>query len=132
MNDTTFINRSMKTSLIVGAILFVFLSQRFSLSVLWGSALGVLLSVLNLFLLSRFLEIITSPLGADRKRMAVFYAVLKFPIFYSLLLFPLFWFNLSVYAFMAGFSVPLFVIVMKTVGKFQYKDHLNGGIAIGE
>lgn len=115
MNDPTFINRSMKTSLIVGAILFVFLSQRFSLSVLWGGALGLALSVLNLFLLWRLSEKLYQNKG-------LFYVALKFPLFYGLLIFLLYQFHFSIYAFMTGFSIPLFVIILKTVGGFTFVE----------
>jgi hypothetical protein len=101
----------MKTSLIIGTIFFVFLSQRVSLQVLWGGALGITLSVINLFLLSRLSEKLHHKKG-------LFYVALKFPFFYGLLIFFLYQFHFSAYAFMIGFSIPLFVIILKTFGGF--------------
>jgi len=112
---STLVTRAIKTSLIVGVVFFAFLAQRVSLQVLWGGALGVMLSVLNLYLLSRLS-------GMLHQKRGLLYVALKFPLFYGLLLFLLFQFNFSIYAFMIGFSVPLFVIIAKTFG----------GLAIGE
>ena len=108
-------SRSIRTSLIVGAILFIFLSQRFSVRVLWGGSLGIVMSVLNLFILSRISEIIFKPY---QKKEVLFYIAFKLPIFYGLLVFLLYQFHFSLYAFMIGFSVPLFVIILKTYGGF--------------
>jgi len=109
MDNANLVTRSIKTSLFVAAILFVFLSQRVSLPVLWGGALGVMLSALNLYLLLRLS-------GMFYKKRGLLYAALKLPLFYGLLIFLLFKFPLSVTAFMVGFSVPLFVIILKTLG----------------
>ncbi len=115
MDNHNFIIRSIKTSLVVGAVFFIFLSQRSSLQVLWGGALGVMLSLLNLILLSRIWETL-------HKKISIFYVILKFPLFYGLLIFFLYQIHLSVYAFMIGFSVPLFVILLKTFGSVIYVE----------
>ena len=116
--DSSFISRTIKTSLVVGVIFFVFLSQMASLQVLWGGALGIALSVLNLFLLSRLSEAFCMPVIHHKKR-GVFCAILKFPIFYGLLILLFYQFPISVYPFMVGFSVPLFVMMLKIVGGFS-------------
>ncbi|MBI3359319.1 MAG: hypothetical protein HY201_04685 [Nitrospirae bacterium] len=113
MDSSAFIARSIKTSLIASAVLFVFLLQWVSLQVLWGGSLGIAMSVLNLFLLSRLSETL---LNSYQKKKIIFYAALKLPIFYGLLIFLPYQFHFSVYGFMAGFSVPIFVIILKTVG----------------
>jgi len=119
MGNYDFIARSVKTSLIIGAIAFVFLSQRFPLQVLWGGTLGVMLGVLNLYLLSRLSEMLHHKgQRALRKRGLLLYAALKFPFFYGLLVFLLYQFQFSIISFMIGFSVPLFVIILKTYGGF--------------
>jgi hypothetical protein len=112
MSNSNLISRSIQTSLLIGAILFVFLSQKISLPILWGGTLGVTLSTLNLFLFFRLSETL------HHKKKSLAYAGLKFPIFYGILIFFLSQFQFSVFAFMIGFSVPFFVIVLKTFGGF--------------
>jgi hypothetical protein len=135
MNDSTFISRSIKTSLIVGAILFIVTIQVASLEVIWGGAIGILASVFNLYILSliaKTLWVSPSDLSHHQKKAGLLYAVLKFPFFYGLLIFILLNVRLSAYAFMAGFSLPLVVIVLKSVGKVYVENNLQRGLVSGQ
>jgi hypothetical protein len=135
MDDRTFVSRSIKTALIAGAIVFIFVAQKVPLPVVWGGALGILASVSNLYLLSLIAKTLLIPpahFSNDQKRMAIFYATLKFPIFYGLLVFILYKTDISLYALMAGFSFPLLVMTLKSVGKVCIENNLQRGFASGE
>jgi hypothetical protein len=135
MDDRTFVSRSIKTALIAGAIVFVFVVQKVPLPVVWGGVLGILASVSNLYLLSLIAKTLLIPpahFSNDQKRMAIFYATLKFPIFYGLLVFILYKTDISLYALMAGFTFPLLVMTLKSVGKVCIENNLQRGFASGE
>jgi hypothetical protein len=115
--NNTIIARSIKTSLFIGMIGFALLSHLQPPSVVWGLLFGTLASAANLWILSRFLQtVFASASKPDQKKMALYYALLKFPAFYGLLIFLLYILRFSIYSFMIGFSVPLVVIVLKSVG----------------
>ncbi|MEK7285708.1 MAG: hypothetical protein AAB035_00190 [Nitrospirota bacterium] len=118
MDDKKFISRSIQTAILFSVALFPFLSQKFEPAIVWGFFSGVLLSVGNLHLIAMLAAMFFSPRasGSLSPRKVFFYASLKLPIFYAILIFLLNVLHFSVVAVMAGFSVVLLVVILKSIG----------------
>jgi len=109
-----FIDRTIRISGVVGAVLFVFLTPYYPAAVTWGFLIGVALSGLNLWTLQ---SLFGSILRGSSKAKAASYLGIKFPLFYGLLLSVLYFISISHEAFFVGFVLPFVVIVLKTVGQ---------------
>ncbi len=129
--NNTIVARSIKSALIVGTTAFAFLSLYQPPKVVWGLLIGTVSSAFNLYLLSLFSQILFTPLLEKKlsgKGMGSRYVVsggltlLKFPIFYGLLVVLFYTLHFSITSFMIGFSIPLCVIVLKTVGPILFVD----------
>lgn len=110
-----FIDRTIRVSWIVGAILFVFLTPLSPVSITWGVGAGVFLSGMNLWILqglfgSFFLS------GFSKKKM-IAYLGMKFPLFYGLLILVVTRTPVSFEAFSIGFILPFVVMVLKSLGQ---------------
>ncbi len=118
-----FINRVIKTTLLLSAIVFVFGSYYFSWIFSLGIFIGALWGIANLWFIRQFIVgYITSE---DRNSgMLALFAIIKFPILYAagFLVLYLGWFPVS--AFVIGFSLIFVVIFFKALGIFV----LEGGL----
>ncbi|NKE72758.1 hypothetical protein [Candidatus Manganitrophus noduliformans] len=109
-----FIDRTIRVSWVIGAVLFVFLAPSVPMSVTWGVSIGLFLSGLNLRILQRLFGSLFQ--GSSKAKM-LSYLGMKFPLFYGLLFLVLYLFPLSLGAFFLGFVLPFIVIVLKAVGQ---------------
>ncbi len=119
MTDTI-VTRSIKTALIFGITGFGFLALSQPPNAAWGLLIGTVSSALNLYLLSLVSQSVFAPLpewNPGRKRAIFLYVALKFPLFYLFLAVLFHYLHFSINFFMIGFSIPLGVIVLKSVGQ---------------
>jgi hypothetical protein len=110
-----FLRRVRKTSLILGAVSAIVFAFYFGLmpSVAWTT--GLLWSLLNL---STIRSIVRRLVTEERDAAAIVTAVaLKFPLLYAAAVVMLLVLKLPPAWWMAGFTWPLFVIVMKSAGR---------------
>ena len=113
--DSRFIDRSIGASFSTAAVLYVFLIPHFSFAVVGGLFVGILLSIFNLWMLSRLFEAFLAA-KFDKKKIA-YYLGLKFPVFYSLAIFVFYYGPFSLGALAIGFNFPFLVIVLKAAGR---------------
>ena len=105
-----FIDRTIRISWVIGAVLFVFLAPFSPVSVTWGISLGAFLSGLNLWIIQVFLG---SLLSESSKRKRISYVCMKFPLYYGMLFLVLYLVPVSLWAFGAGFTLPFILMVLK-------------------
>jgi hypothetical protein len=132
--DNKIISRTIQATFFVAAFLFPFLALRSSPQVVWGFAIGALVSAFNLFLLSYLTKniLFSAPFSKPSGRGNAFvYAIFKFPLFLGVIALLLYLLHLSPYAFMAGFSLPLAIIVLKVVGHVLSQKTTDGEINDG-
>ncbi len=114
--DLRFIDRVIKTTLILAAILFpffaIYISMNFALAVLLGASWGCL----NLLAI-RF--IVVSLLTPHRKNLALGLIVLfvKLPVLYGIGYLLITWNYLPIGGLLWGFSGILIVMVLKVLGR---------------
>ena len=115
-----FINRVIKTSLVLALLTFPFAAVYVSLSFGISIAFGCIWACANLFLI-KFL--ITGILGDGPKRKYLIAAIvfIKFPLLYFLGFLLVKWSYLSVYGLLWGFSLILIVTVLKVVSRIVLK-----------
>lgn len=111
-----FINRVIKTTLLLGALIFVFGSFYFDYIYSTGIFIGMLWGCANLWFIRQFMVNYLTPGERKMGRLAVL-AIIKFPVLYAaaFLILKLGWF--SVVAFIIGFSLIFVVIFLKALGK---------------
>ncbi len=109
------IDRTIRVSWMVGAILFVFLTPSFPVSIIWSLSVGVFLSGLNFWILRGFFGSLFSPAFSKKKMIA--YVGMKFPVFYGLFFLAVYWIPVSFEAFITGFLLPFIVMALKAVGQ---------------
>ncbi len=111
-----FINRIIRTSLLLGALIFIFGSYYFDWQYSMGIFAGMLWGSANLWFIRQFMVSYLTTGERDAKKLAII-AVIKFPVLY-LAGFFLLWFNLfPVLSFVIGFTLIFVVIVLKALGK---------------
>jgi len=112
----TFINRVIKSTLILGALIFIFGSVYFDWLYSLGIFVGSIWGCANLWFIKQFVVGYVTPGQRDAKKLAIL-AVIKFPVLYivGFLILRLAWFPVS--AFVIGFSLVFAVILLKALGK---------------
>ncbi len=114
--DLKFVDRVIKTTLILSAVLFPFfalyIKMSFALSVLFGAVWGAL-NLLGIKI------IITSLLPGPTRKPVLGFAVLflKLPVLYIIGYFLVTWHYLSVYGLLWGFSGIFIVALLKVLGR---------------
>jgi hypothetical protein len=114
--DLKFIDRIIKTTLILAAILFPFFAfynkMNFALAVLFGAVWGSL----NLWGIK--IIIVSLVPGPDRKPVLGFLVLfLKLPVLYIIGYFLITWHYLSIYGLLWGFSGVFIVALLKVLGR---------------
>ena len=127
--DLQFVDRVIKTTLILAAFLFPFLivyaSMSFALSVLFGAAWGCL----NLLAIRIIVVSLLTPHGKNRM-LALIVLFIKLPVLYGAGYLLLTWDYLSAAGLVWGFSGILIVIVSKALGRAYLG--LDGKVKTGE
>ncbi len=114
--DLNFVDRIIKATLIVAAILFPFLAlyiaMNFALSVLFGAVWGCL----NLLAIK---IIIVSLLPGEKKNttLGIIILFVKLPVLYGIGYLLVTWKYLSIYGLLWGFSGILIVALLKVLGR---------------
>ncbi|NIS18047.1 MAG: hypothetical protein GWO41_16675 [candidate division Zixibacteria bacterium] len=110
-----FINRVIKTTLLLGALIFVFGSYYFDWTYSLGIFTGVLWGCANLWFIRQFIVNYLTTGDRNAGKLALF-ALIKFPILYGagFLILWLGWF--PVVSFVMGFSLIFLVVVFKALG----------------
>jgi hypothetical protein len=110
-----FINRVIKTTLLLGALIFVFGSYYFDWTYSLGIFTGVLWGCANLWFIRQFIVNYLTTGDRNAGKLALF-ALIKFPILYGagFLVLWLGWF--PVVSFVIGFSLIFLVVVFKALG----------------
>jgi hypothetical protein len=110
-----FINRVIKTTLLLGALVFVFGSFYFDWIFSLGIFVGALWGVTNLWFIRQFIVGYITSADRNAAKLALF-AIIKFPILYAagFVLLYLGWFPVS--SFVVGFSLIFVVILFKALG----------------
>jgi hypothetical protein len=118
-----FINRVIKTTLLLSALVFVFGSFYFNWIYSLGIFTGALWGIANLWFLRQFIVGCITNEDRNPARLALF-ALIKFPVLYVAGFFLLWlgWFPVS--SFVLGFSLIFVVIFFKALGIFL----LEGGL----
>ena len=111
-----FINRVIKTTLLLGALVFIFGSFYFDYIYATGIFIGMLWGCANLWLIRQFIVNYITPGDRNLGKLSLL-AVVKFPVLYAaaFLILKLGWF--SVVSFVIGFSLIFIVITLKALGK---------------
>ena len=119
-----FINRVIKTTLLLGALVFIFGTYYFDWIYSLGIFVGTLWGCANLWFIRQFIVNYITPGERDAMKLALF-ALIKFPVLYGLgfLLLWLGWF--PVVSFVIGFSLILVVVVLKALGKLVIEGGLK-------
>lgn len=111
-----FINRVIKSTLILGALIFVFGSVYFDWIYSLGIFIGTLWGSANLWFIRQFVIHYITPGERDMKKLALL-AVIKFPVLYVAGFLAL-WLKLfPIASFVIGFSLIFVVILLKALGK---------------
>jgi len=110
-----FINRVIKTTLLLGALVFIFGSYYFDWTYSLGIFTGVLWGCANLWFIREFIVNYLTTGDRNAGKLALL-ALIKFPILYGagFLVLWLGWF--PVVSFVAGFSLIFVVVVFKALG----------------
>lgn len=114
--DTAFLRRVRRTSVIVGAVLGVPIATYFGLMPATGWLAGVVWSVLNLSAIETVVRGVLTLETRDKPRIARGLA-LKFGVLYGVVVFLLAVVHVPALWWVAGFTWPLFVAVMKAFGR---------------
>lgn len=110
-----FIDRVNRLSIVVGGVLFVFLTPHFPASELLGLAAGLSLSVCNLLAWRQMVKLLASSERASYWRAVAF---VKIPLICGAAFLLVRW--TAPVPFAVGFSLPLAVIVLKAAGQVLY------------
>ncbi|MCD6161131.1 MAG: hypothetical protein J7K40_01810 [candidate division Zixibacteria bacterium] len=110
------INRIIKTSVILSAFLFPFLSVYVSTAFAVAYFLGCLWACLNLFSIKFLIVQIITP-NPRSKLFIVLFILLKFPLIYFLGYLLVVWSYTPIYGLLIGFSSLLAVTVLKAVSR---------------
>jgi len=115
-----FINRVIKTTLLLGALIFIFGSYYFDWVYSAGILAGVLWGCANLWFIRQFIINYITPGDRNSKKLVLFMAI-KFPVLYGLGFLILKVGLFPVVSFVIGFSLIFMVILLKAVGKLVAK-----------
>ena len=114
--DLAFINRVIKSTLVLGALIFIFGSVYFNWVYSVGIFAGTIWGSANLWFIRQFIINYITPGERDTKKLALL-AVIKFPVLYiaGFLALWLGWFPVA--SFVIGFSLIFAVILLKALGR---------------
>jgi len=113
--DDDFLRRVRKSSIVFGLVLAVPLATKFGLAAAGGWLIGGTWSLVNLAAISSIVQRVLTLESRDRRAIAVALAI-KFPVLYGIG-FGILASGLPAPWVLAGFAWPLFVAVMKAVGR---------------
>ena len=125
MMNGDFIKRSLRVSIIVTIILVPLLSVYFSGSVTMGFMAGSAWSIINLFLLTKLLNMFIMPHKVN-KQWGIAAGIIKFPVLYGIGYIIIRYTNISRYGIMCGISVVLIVMMLKALGLYYTNVFLHG------
>lgn len=111
-----FINRIIKTSLILAAVLFPFLAVYISMAFAIAYVLGCAWACLNLFAIKFLIVQLITPEPKNNVLLAIFILV-KFPVIYFLGYLLVAWSYPPIYGLVWGFSSILAVSVLKVISR---------------
>jgi hypothetical protein len=111
-----FVNRIIKTSLILAAVLFPFLAIYISMPFAIAYLLGCLWACLNLFAIKFLIVQLITPEPKNKVLLAIFMLV-KFPVIYFLGYLLVIWSYPPIYGLVWGFSSILAVSVLKVLSR---------------
>ena len=113
-----FIHRVIKTSLVLAALIFLFVTVyyqfRFGAGILAGSAWGCL----NLWFLTQLVTEVFSPGQEVKKGKVIINAVVKFPLLYAVGYSLLGIFHLPPMSLLIGFTLIFLVMFLKAMGRW--------------
>lgn len=114
--DLRFVDRVIKSTLILAAFLFPFFILYFGMSVALSIFFGALWGCLNLLAIKIIVVSLLTPYGRNRVlALAIFFV--KLPVLYGAGYLLLTWKYLSAVGLVCGFSGILVVIVFKALGR---------------
>ena len=125
MLDTDFIKRSLRVSIIVTIIVIPLISVYFSGSITMGFMAGSAWNIINLFLLTKLLNMFIMPHKVNKK-WGIAAGIIKFPVLYGIGYIIIRYTNISRYGIMCGISVVLIVMVLKALGLYYTNVFLHG------
>lgn len=111
-----FINRIIRTSLVLAAVLFPFLAVYISIAFAIAYILSCIWACLNLFAIKFLIVRLITPEPKNKVLLAIF-LLIKFPIIYFLGYLLVAWSYLPIYGLVWGFSSILAVSVLKVLSR---------------
>ena len=125
MMDGDFIKRSLRVSIIITIIVIPLISVYFSGSITMGFMAGSAWNIINLFLLTKLLNMFIMPHKVNKK-WGIAAGIIKFPVLYGIGYIIIRYTNISRYGIMCGISVVLIVIMFKALGLYYTNVFLHG------
>ena len=125
MMDGDFIKRSLRVSIIITIIVIPLISVYFSGSITMGFMAGSAWNIINLFLLTKLLNMFIMP-HEFSKKWGIAAGIIKFPVLYGIGYVIIRYTNISRYGIMCGISVVLIVMMLKALGLYYTNVFLHG------
>ena len=125
MMDGDFIKRSLRVSIIITIIVIPLISVYFSGSITLGFMAGSAWNIINLFLLTKLLNMFIMP-HEFSKKWGIAAGIIKFPVLYGIGYIIIRYTNISRYGIMCGISVVLIVMMLKALGLYYTNVFLHG------
>ena len=125
MMDGDFIKRSLRVSIIITIIVIPLISVYFSGSITMGFMAGSAWNIINLFLLTKLLNMFIMP-HEFSKKWGIAAGIIKFPVLYGIGYIIIRYTNISRYGIMCGISVVLIVMMLKALGLYYTNVFLHG------
>jgi hypothetical protein len=113
-----FIHRVIKTSLVLAALGFLFVTVYYDFKFGAGILAGAIWGSLNLLFLTRLITEIFSPGEEIRKSKVILIAVVKFPLLYAAGFFLLWLEYFPAVSLVIGFSLLFLVMFLKAMGRW--------------
>ena len=123
--DGDFIKRSLRVSIIITIIVIPLISVYFSGSITMGFMAGSAWNIINLFLLTKLLNMFIMPHKVNKK-WGIAAGIIKFPVLYGIGYIIIRYTNISRYGIMCGISVVLIVMMLKALGLYYTNVFLHG------
>lgn len=111
-----FINRIVKTSMILALIAFPFLAVYIRLSFSVAYVLGCIWACLNLLAIKFLITQVISP-SEKNKVLIILFMLFKFPVIYGLGYLLVIWSYTPIYGLVWGFSSILIVTLLKVISR---------------
>lgn len=118
-----FIGRTIKTSIILSALVFIFGAFYFDASYSLGISIGLLFNVANVWIIMGLVKRVVT--AEDRKPLPIIiFSLVKFPVLYTIGYFVLRSEIAPVSSFMIGFVLLFAVIFMKVAGNLLSESRI--------